>query len=586
MTLDSSDRPPHTLPLRSHSRSTAPIALLLIVLTFAAYAPTIAFEFTNWDDQMNVYNNPHLQPVTTQTFRFFWTEPYGRLYAPIAYSSLAADALIWGIEPAGFHATNTALHAVCVGLVFLLLLRMFDGDKGAAVVGALLFALHPLQVEAVTWVTGRKDLLAGILSVSSILMYLRWRRRGGMVACAAAILLFCLAVLSKPSAVSVPIMLFCADVLFFGRTPRRSLTALAPWFLIVAGVILMTHWAQPPAEIEDQPPALWRRTFVACDALLFYLGKVFYPTGLVALYDRTPNSVLASTWAYLAPLPVLAISLAVWRAAPALRCAAAWTFAGLLPVLGLHPFEYQGYSTVADRYFYLSALGMALAAGWLYARARNALSGKRSRLSIRLAATLVLFAAAAGALTQQRTWKNARTLWTHNLKYYPDCPLANFHIGAMFSKRGEPANAVPYYRRAIAARNDFARAKINLANDLMTLGDLQARQGLSQQARALYDQAIESYEAILLTEPRDSRVYFNAALAYQTIGDNASAERLYRDALQHEPELADAHANLGSIHLRRRHFSQAMAHFRAALRIDPNHPVATQNLWRALNEQD
>jgi tetratricopeptide (TPR) repeat protein len=552
------------------------VALLAVVIGFAIFAPTVAFEFTNWDDGINVTENPYLNPVSADNLKFLWTHAYRRLYVPLAYTSFALEAVLWDMKPAGFHFTNTLLHALSCGLVFLIL-RQLLANSGGALVGALLFAVHPLQVEPVAWVTGRKDVLSGFLALLAIHQYVRWSQHGRWASYVVATLAFVLALTSKPGAVAVPLVALAVDRLYLKRPLGRSLIAVLPWLLVAAGWVVLTMWAQPPGEFADEPVSWWQRPFIAGDAVAFYLSKLVVPVGMVAVYDRPPVTVLSHWWVYVTPVvPLVLAVLLVWRGNPALRTGGAVVLAALLPVLGFIRFTYQEYSTVADRYFYLSMLGVALAAGWFYDWWRRSRGGG-SRV-LRVVAVVVLVVLAVKTLAQQRVWRDSYALWTHNLEWRPACPLANYNLGRIFTERDDPAKAVERYRRAIASRPNYMKARHNLANELYRLGLWAKREGHETEAREWCQQAREQFEYQLAADPDVSTVYFNASLLYAELGDQQRVEDLLTKAIQYKPLLADAYVNLGNIYGKRGEYEAAKAQYRAALRIEPDHPQALSNL--------
>jgi Tfp pilus assembly protein PilF len=551
-------------------------ALLVGMITFVVFAPTIMFEFTSWDDGINVYENPYLNPVTGRKLLQLWTTPYQRLYVPLVYTSFAIDTALWGMKPAAFHFTNVVLHSLSAVVVFHLLRRLLGG-VGPALVGALLFALHPLQAEPVSWITGRKDVLCGLLGLVAIQQYTCWAKTDRIAAYLVASLGFVLALTAKPAAVAVPVMALVIDRWLLHSPLRRSLLAVLPW-LVVAGIwTSITMGAQPPGEFADPPVPFWQRPFVASDALVFYMSKLFVPFGLVAVYDRTPWNMLGEVWTYTTPLVPTALALVLWRRSASLRTGGLVFLVGLLPVAGFIRFTYQEYSTVADRYMYLSMLGIALAGGYVYEKSVVKASPRRAG-TVKLVAALVLMVLAALTFIQQRNWHDSESLWLHNLKWKPDCPLANYNLAKLYSDRDLPEKAVPYYQNAVKIKPNYMKARHNLGNDLFRLGLRAEQEGRKEKADLLYREALEQFDYQLRTNPKVSSVYYNASLIYSQLGDVARAEELLRKAVQYPPPLADAHVNLGNILGNRGDYDGAEKHYLEALRLNPNHPQASGNL--------
>ncbi len=548
-------------------------------IALLVFLPTTQFDFTDWDDGINVCDNPYLNPVTADSLRTIWTKPFQNLYVPLVYSSFALDVSVWGLlKPGGFHATNAVIHAFTAMIVFRLLLTLI-GNVGAAVFGALLFAIHPLQVEPVTWITGRKDVLAGFFSLLAVAAYVRFALSNRAAWYAAASGLYVAALLSKPAAVAVPIMVLALEVFHFRNSWKGALLAITPWVLFAAILIAVTKMAQQPGEFADRDVPVWQRLFVASDALIFYLRKLLVPANLAAIYDRTPFNVLSGTpWIYAAPAVPLALAIILIKSPPIWRTAAALVLAGVLPVLGLLRFEYQGYSTVADRYFYLSMFGIAVAASAAYAGLSRTVSRPAVRRWLCMAAVVLIAALAVVSLRQQRHWQNSLALWSHNVEVVPDCPGALYNYGENLRLANQNDQAIERFRRAVVLKPDYMRARSNLAILLMLRGTEHRNQQRPEQADRDFAEAVEHTEHQLNADPDDARVYFNAARTFDAAGDLARAEDLYREATEYPPPLPAAHINLGVLLMQRGQTEAARFHFNRALEIEPGNPKATRNL--------
>lgn len=555
---------------------------LVGLVALALFAPTTAFDFTDWDDRINIYENPYLNPVSAAGLRFLWTHPFEHLYIPLVYSSFALDTLVWGIDrPGGFHATNALIHALAAMVAYRLLRNLLGRSSGAAagaLIGALLFAIHPLQVEPVTWVTGRKDVLSGLFSLLALFAYVRWSRLPRPRTYLLASTAYLVALLAKPAAVAVPLMALALELFLLKNSRRRTVLALLPWVLLAVVWMGVTKQAQPPAEYSDPDVPVWQRPFVAADALIFYLHKLVLPAALVAIYDRTPSNVLAaSRWVYAAPLVPLALVLLLARSSALLRTAGALVFAGILPVLGLVRFEYQNYSTVADRYFYLSMLGIALAAATLCQRWFDKSlrpTGLWLRRLLPIGALVVL---AMLSVRQQRTWRNSLTLWQHNVRFVPQCSGARFNLANNIRDRDLP-QAITHYEEAVVAHPNYHKARLNLGIALLTRGDELAAQDRRADAVEEFQRSARHFEYMLELQPDRSPYYFMPAQVYERLGDLRKAERLYRQAAQFPPPIPEAHTNLARLLWLQGKIQEARRHYEAALRIDPKNQAARRGL--------
>src|SRR5213083_3155681 len=328
-------------------------AAVLAVACSAAFGRTALHGFLFWDDRAFIAENPLIAHPSAASLLALWTTPLEDLYAPLTYTLWGLLAAVFGPKPWAFHLTNVALHALNGGLVFAVLRRLVTEDDGrAALAGALLFALHPVQSEAVAWASEAKDLLSALFSLLAIRQYLVFREGENRRAYLWASGAFACALLAKPSAVVAPVLLVILNRGIQRRDWAGSLRGLSPWFVAAAAFTLIAAHVQPAAGLHFVAP-VWLRPAIALDALTFYLGKLVLPLHLIPDYGRTSQSVVSSgalayTW-----IPAAALLAAGWvlrQKLPWMAAAVALFVAALLPVLGLVPFDFQYYSNVADHY--------------------------------------------------------------------------------------------------------------------------------------------------------------------------------------------------------------------------------------------
>ncbi len=539
------------------------IALLLVLVTGVVFHDVLTAGFVRWDDGMHVYANPYLHPVSARSFARFWMAPYQNLYIPLSYSLYAllailahlprpvptVDGLWIDLNPRIFHAAGLCLHLVNVLLVFALLRRLLPGPLGtaardwAAGVGALLFAVHPVQVESVAWIAEMRGLLAGTFSLLALHAYLSgcWESppqppimgesersylsplvppllgaRGASPALfyALATLCFGLALLAKPSAVAVPLLALTLETLILRRPIRLWRGGLGIWGLLCIAFLWLTHTAQPVT--VDIVTPLWTRPLIAGDALAFYAGKLLWPTHLGIDYGRSPVWLTAQTGFGWTSLMAFALGVVVWlcrRRLPWLAASCALFAAALLPTLGLTPFVFQVYSTVADRYLYLALLGPALGVAWALA---SQMAKPRVSLAAWSGAAAVLLLFALGSLTQTRCWQNSIALFSQALAVNPLSWVADNNLGAVALDRNDPADALPLLTDAIRLRPDYAEAHGNLGMALLATGN---RSGAEAEFRA----------AIRL-KPQGRSAYAGLGNALLSQGRAAEAAAAFRQA--------------------------------------------------------
>lgn len=503
-------------------------AALLVGAVLAAFSPAMVAEFVTWDDRHNLFANERMNPPTLGSVMWYWGNPYKDLYVPVTYtvwSALAAvaqtetpDELGARLNPYIFHLFNILLHAGSA-LAAYALLRSLSGDQPQRVdwpawAGAMVFALHPVQVESVAWVSGMKDVLAGMLSLIALWQYVEWARGAGGRWWLATIC-FLLAMLAKPSAVVAPAMAAVVGWMLLG-TPWRSVGwIVGTWLVLAIPIIVIGKIAQPARDLEFVP-AWWARPVVALDALAFYFGKIVAPIGLGIDYARSP-AWLFSSWqrfvTWIVPVVIVGGAVMLRRRMPALLAGVLVMVAALLPVLGLVPFDFQGYSTVTDHYLYLAMIGPAIVMAEILRRSRGHFAWGL--------AGVMLVALGAKTFAQCMIWKDSGTLFEHTVAVNPKSVAGNVMLGNIVHDRAEAK----------------ARAALRMVDPSEQLRELMnARSGLEE------------------------------------------AARLYRVALEARPNDATVHLNLGNTLLRLNRHEEAAEHYRRVLSKAPDHALARQRL--------
>lgn len=520
----------------------------VLLLVAAIYAEVVTFEFLPfWDDDTNIHRNPLYSPLSWGSLLLFWKGPFQQLYIPVTYSVwaglVALSRLIAGtglsvgpINAALFHGINLLAHLLSTAMIFVILRRLlgaqFSGTKisserilSAAAVGALTFAIHPIQVEAVAWVSGLRDLLGGALSLAAIALFLSWldasssRRKLCGFRYAGATLLLLLAFGSKPGSVVTPALaLLCgAWLLWSERRSWMPLLWLLPWFAFAVAEVLMTSRAQPAAELARSLVPLWARPLVAGDALFFYLWKLLWPCepwGLCADYGRSPNSLFDHGilfWSWLIPFGV-AVVLLVSKKSRLYLIPLALLVIGVLPTLGLIPFNFQVVSTVSDRYLYLAMLGPAVAMGLLISQA--SLRGALGVGGVLIPFWIVL------TLLQLPQWASGAYFFPATLARNPTSWKSRHNYACTLDAQGKLAEALAQFQEAIRLRPSNAEAYNDLALTYLKQGRREeAIQGFQQslQVRATSG-AARNLAAVLLLN-----------------GDPIQAARVYRLSMQIDP---------------------------------------------------
>ena len=453
---------------------------ILVLLPLLLYWQTIHFEFV-WDDiTFHLQLNPYLQKFTWDSLVKIWSRIYVGMYIPLTYT-------VWGfLKPIGqlfsntdqgfhggvYHIANVLIHILNGLLVYKILIKMVP-NRWSCLLGALFFLLHPIQNETVAWVSELRGLLSCLLGLLAFNLYLekKWRYL--------PLIPFIFAALAKPSIVVLPCFILIHDILLDQKKISQALKNIIPWIAIAIPIVVITKIAQP-FSTKVVETAIFNRPFIWTDAIDFYLQKIIFPINLTSLYPRSPQRVLQTIWPYISWVIPAALSLLLWsiRRKHKILCVAfAFFIAGFLPVSGLINFNFQNWSTVADRYIYLSMFGFALAIAHIF--------DKFKHLFIKVAIIILLgFYFYQGYFVQIPTWRNSITLWDHCLEIYPEESLAYNNRGDGYNRIKNFSQALKDFDTAVRLDPAYVEAYANRGSALNNLGRY-------DEAAADLDKAIE-----------------------------------------------------------------------------------------------
>jgi tetratricopeptide (TPR) repeat protein len=542
-------------PARSRAWLLLP-ALLIALL--AAYQPAW-HGGPIWDDEGHL-TRPELR--SAEGLGRIWSEVGAtQQYYPVAHSAFWIEHALWGDNPTGYHLAGIALHAVSAFLLFLILRRL---DVPGAVLAAVIFALHPIQVESVAWISELKNTLSGVFLLGAALAYLRYENEGRRPAIyVLSFVLFLMAVLSKTVAAVLPAALLIVGWWRRGTIEvRRDFVPLVPFFAAGLAAGLLTAWVERTF-IGAAGPAFdlsaAERILVAGRALWFYAGKLFWPVPLIFNYPRWTVDTTA-WWQYLFPLGAAAAFAACWalrRRTRAPLAGLALFAVALFPALGfvsVFPFRY---SFVADHFAYLAAIPFAaLAAARVPGRA--------------IAMAACVAAAVLGALThaQSRDYRDAETLYRATIQRNPSSWLAQNNLGRLLLGQGRTDEA-------LAPLEAAARLQPAYAEPFANLGRLHVRRG----EHAL---AVEPLETALKLDPANAPAHYNLGVALQALGRAEAAAGEFAEAARLQPGAAEPEFALGNVLQGLGRPGDAIAHYETALRSAPMEAAIHNNLGGAL----
>ena len=568
---------PPGAPTASRSPASWLVPLLLVAAVLLVYWPVLDADFVNYDDQAYVTEN---RPVTAglvgRSLLWAFTAFEAGNWHPLTWLSHMADCQAFGLRPGGHHATSLLLHALAAVLVFVVLRRLTGATWRSAFVAAL-FALHPLNVESVAWVSERKNVLSTVFWLLTLGAYGSYARRpsAGRYLLVAAFL--GLGLLAKPMVVTLPCVLLLLDVWPLRRVALDApgaaarLRSLALEKLPLLGLSVLSSALTVAAQraggavtsLEAIPVSA--RVANALVSYLAYLGKMVWPSRLAVFYPH-PATPLASPRVALCAVALLLVTVLVWRQAsrrPYLLVGWLWYLGTLVPVIGL---VQVGSQAMADRYAYVPLLGIFV---MLAFGAAEPATGHGRRL---LAAGAVLWLAGLGVLTarQARLWHDSRSLFQHALAVTEGNYVAETNVGLVEAKELRWEKAIASFRRALAIRPSHAEARANLGVALAKMGTL--------------DEAIPHLERALKLDPGSALTHANLGLALRG-RDPARALEHMRRAVELKPDFVDARMNLVAGLFDAGKTDEAQAMFKATLELDPGSAAAHFRLGSILLER-
>jgi tetratricopeptide (TPR) repeat protein len=513
------------------------IPALLAALVVAVYLPVAGAGFHS-DDALYVTANPLVQQgLSVRTAARSFTAEVAGNWHPLTVFSLALDARFLGTAPRGFHLANVAYHAFGVCAAFLALRRLTGAALPAAAVAAV-FAVHPLHVESVAWVSGRKDVLSGLLFWLAVWAYAGYARRPTVARGAAVTLLLALGLMSKPILVVLPVIFLLLDFWPLARlhaggaSLRAALLEKLPWCALAAGAAAFAVVTQSRAgalQSLDNLPLSWRLRNAAL-AAVEYLRQSFWPAGLTVTHPfaHDPPPWGGSLFALVLLVALTAVAVRLRARRPALLVGWLWFAAALLPVAGI---VQVGAQRLADRYMYLPLAGISIALVWgvAVAAARPGRAGAALRFC---AAASAVTALAASARVQAGFWESGETIYLRALAVSREEEKWQAHhgLGLVRYEAGDLGGAATEFAEAIRRRPRYAPAYQALATVYLRAGNPTA--------------ALAHFRMALIEEPDDAGSHLGAGLALAALGRHGEAAQAYREALSRDPELPNARGAL------------------------------------------
>ncbi|RJQ60494.1 MAG: tetratricopeptide repeat protein [Desulfobacteraceae bacterium] len=559
------------------------ISFALILAILGAYGPITNYPFINLDDSVYVYENPHIREgLSLKGIRWALTATYASNWHPLTWLSHMADVTLFGMNPGLHHLTNLYLHVINSLMLFLFLKRFTGSDWKSGMV-AMLFALHPINVESVAWVSQRKTLLCALFWILTMWSYCRNAEHPGLGRYMIVLLCFVVGLLAKPAIVSLPIILLFLDRwpleryakhsdLFSGGSKAlawRLILEKIPLFLFAAFESIITFWAQKSGGAVTTLTVLPLdvRVSNAIVSYISYLKQMLFPINLVILYPHPrwiPGWQIAGSALLLALIAFLAVKDA--RRRPYVIVCWLWYGVALIPMIGI---VQVGIQAIADRYAYIPLIGIFILMVWFLADiSANWMHQKVKLASIAGILIVTLIGIARG---QVETWRNSISLFDHALSATTGNYLAHYQLGMALAESGRIDEALSHYANAIEINPKFEFVHFNVGVAMFLKGRL--------------DEAADAFSRALKIDPLNAAAYDNLGAVRFRQGDVNRAIRHFRKALSLDPRFANAHKNLASAFYEKRAFSEALYHYESALQIDPGDKYAHNNLGLVLIAQ-
>jgi tetratricopeptide (TPR) repeat protein len=550
--------------------------LILILFVILTYTPVWQTGFI-WDDDAHLTANPCI--VGPLGLKEIWTTSAADI-CPLTLTTFWVEHALWGLAPLPYHLVNVLLHGACALLLWRILRSL---RVQGAWLGAALWALHPVAVESVAWITEMKNTESGLFFLLSILFFVRRLRAkelkngptGGGWNYALTLLFAALAMASKSSTVILPVVLCLCAWWMEGRWRWRNVVSVVPILLMSIAASALSIWTQGLALATGVTDSQWVRTWperltTAGDAVWFYLGKLLWPHPLITIYPRW--QIDAGQWVSFLPLLAVIVILAIFwfkRELWSRACffAFAYFMAALLPVLGLIDNPIFRFSLVFDHLQYLASIGPLALAGTGLARFSDFAIPKKPWLQSSLCAGLLLI---LGMASWQRTWvyQSQETLWTDTLAKNPNTWFGRSNLGVVLFQKGQVDEAVAQYQKALEINPNYVAAHYNLGNALFQKGQL--------------DEALAQYQKAVEINPNDAEAHVNLGNALFQNEQLDAALAQFQKAIEINPNDAETHYNLGNALFQKGQLDEAVAQFQKALEIDPNSFATHYNLGGAL----
>jgi len=549
---------------------------IILAITFGIFRQVQTFDFlSNWDDDGYVINNPDIQKISGANISKLFSTPYKSNYQPVSMLSYMVEFSMFQlnvreIDAAGnpvigpngqallsnpYHMTNLLFHLLCTFLVYVFIKKLVNRID-VSTISAFFFAIHPMHIESVAWISERKDVMYAAFFLWALIVYLNylyheknkvefWKSKAYW----AVLGIYLLSILSKPMAVTFPMVLLAIDYYKDRKIDVKNLVEKTPFFLLSLAFGVVALKTQGGSAMDIVPDFSFIDRFaIVCYGLVFYIIKLFVPTGMASIHYYPDNSVALPWEFYSAPFIIIAIGLLIWRAKSfrkELIFGLAFFLFSISIVLQIIP---VGHAFASERYSYVPYIGLVFIIGQLYAWCWENNKGKWLMAGI---LGVAAFTFSKITYDELPTWKNSMELYSNTIRQYPEVAHAYWMRGNVKKDFGNSANKT----NAEAAKN-------------------------------LWTQSIADYDKAIQLDPKYAKAYFNRGGSFGNIGKGKEALADYNKSIEIDPNYEPAYNNRGNSYLNLKQNDKAIADYKKAIDINPKYAIAWQGLGKVYHNQN
>jgi tetratricopeptide (TPR) repeat protein len=543
------------------------LLIIILIITFIAFLPSLSNQFIKaWDDNVYITDNPMITHLNWESIKGFFTAPRNGTYVPVPLISWALEFKLFGLNPFPYHLNNLLIHLLCTSLVFyfFILLRL---PVMYAALGALLFGIHPMRVESVAWVTERKDLLFCVFYLGSLIAYIKYilsENRKPMYFLL-TLLLFVFSLFSKIQAVSLPLSILLLDYWFDRPLKLKLLWEKIPFFVLSLGFGLAGYFILQHLQVIDihDKYIFYDRILLGLYSLSAYIVKLIVPLNLSIYYPYPvdPGESLPVLY-YLNPVFLIIIALLIFLTNRKTKAVVFGVLFFLFNVMFLLQFVRAGQAYQADRFTYVSYIGLFFLAAWAAHKLAN--RNKSDRMVIAGLAVVVTAFFFSNTYARCKDWKDSITIWSDVIEKFPSkIPTAYYNRGLAYSNLGQWDKAIADYSNAIGINPKYTDAYSN--------------RGIAYKNLGQWDKAIADYSRAIEMSPKYDKAWYNRGLAYYTLGRWDMAIADYSEAIGINPEYTEAYNNRGVAYNDLGQWDKAIADYSRAIGIDPDYKDAYSN---------